>query len=118
MAKPRAEEDPTTARIQYRSRPSLSQRAPDQLPDDDENPMQVDSPSVIPITTLVATVLTTPRRDRPAPSTPKQIQGHGQGVNQHLGAVAKGMRRTRLRFPLRIVLCSWSIDSGMLGILE
>jgi hypothetical protein len=75
MAKPRLEENPTTGRIRYRSRLSSSRRTLDQLPNDNENPTQVDSLSIIPITTLVATAPTTPRRDRPAPSTSKRTPG-------------------------------------------
>ena len=75
MAKLRPEEGPTTARVRYRSRASTSQRTLDRLPDDDENPMQVDPPSVIPITTPATAVPTTPRRNRTAPSTPKRTPG-------------------------------------------
>jgi hypothetical protein len=75
MAKLRQEEDPITTRTRYRSRASSSQRTLDQLPDDDENPMRVDSPSIIPITTPVTVVPTTPRRNRAGPSTPKRTPG-------------------------------------------
>ena len=74
MPKLRSEEVPTTVRTRSRSRAS-SQWTPDQLPDDDENPMQVDSPSVIPITMPATTTPTTPRRNRTAPSTPKRTPG-------------------------------------------
>ena len=72
MAKLQPEKDPTVTRT--RSRPRAS-RALGQLHDDDENPMQVDSPSVIPITTPATTIPTTPRRNRTTPSTPKRTPG-------------------------------------------
>jgi hypothetical protein len=73
MAKLRPEENPTTVRTRYRSRPSLSQRTLDQLPHDGENPIQVGSPSVIPVIAPVTAVPTTPHQNRTAPSTPKRM---------------------------------------------
>ena len=75
MAKLQLKERPTTARTQSRSRASTSQRTLDQLPNDEENPMQVDPQSVIPITTPVTPIPTTPRRNRITPSTPKRTPG-------------------------------------------
>ena len=75
MAKLQLERDPPTVRAQSRPRASSSRRTLDQLPDDEENPMQVDSPSVIPITTPATAMPTTPRRNRTAPSTPKRTPG-------------------------------------------
>ena len=75
MAKLQPGERTTTTRARSRSRTSTSQRTFDQLPDDDENPMQVDPPPVIPITTPATVVPTTPRRNRTAPSTPKRTPG-------------------------------------------
>lgn len=74
MGKLRPEEVPTT-RTKLRSQAFTSQRTLDQLPDDDENPMQVDALSVIPIATPATGVPTTPRRNRTAPSTPKRTPG-------------------------------------------
>ena len=70
MAKLRSGEVPTATRTRYRV--STSRRTLDQLPDDDENPMQVDTPSDIPIATPVTTVPMTPRRNRTGPSTPRR----------------------------------------------
>ena len=75
MGKLQPEEGPTPVRTQSRSHPSTSQRTLDKLPEDDENPMQVDTPSVIPVATPVTIVPTTPRRNRTAPSTPKRTPG-------------------------------------------
>lgn len=75
MAKLQQEKGPTVTRSQSRPRTSPSRRAPDQLPEDDENPMQVDSPSVIPIITPATAIPTTPRRNRTTPSTPKRTSG-------------------------------------------
>jgi hypothetical protein len=63
----------TRARSQPRA--STSQRTLDRLPDDEDNPMQVNAPSVIPIAASVATAPTTPRRNRTTPSTPKRTPG-------------------------------------------
>ena len=65
----------TTTRAQARTRASSSRQTLDQLPDDDDNPMQVDPPPLIPIATPVATIPTTPRRNRTTPSTPKRTPG-------------------------------------------
>jgi hypothetical protein len=73
MAKLRPEEDPTTVTTRYRSRPSLSQRTTDQLPDDGENPIQVDSPSVAPVIAPVTAVPITPHQNRTAPSASKRM---------------------------------------------
>ena len=70
MAKPRPEEGPATVRTRYQSRASSSQRTLDQLPDDNQNPVQVDSPSIVPVTAPVIVVPTTQRRNRTAPSPP------------------------------------------------
>lgn len=78
MAKLRTEKGSRTAirsRSRSRSRASTSQPTLDELPEDDENPMQVDPPSVIPITTPASTIPRTPRRNRTAPSTPKRTPG-------------------------------------------
>jgi hypothetical protein len=75
MGKLQPEEGPTTTRARSRSRATTSQQTLDQLPNDDENPMQADTPSVIPIVTPTTTVPTTPRRNRTAPSTPKRTPG-------------------------------------------
>jgi len=75
MAKLQSEKGPTPARTRSQPRASSSRQTLDQLPDDDENPMQVDSPSLIPITTPAAIVPTTPRRSRTMPSTPKRTPG-------------------------------------------
>ena len=75
MAKLQPEKGPTTTRVPSRYRASTSQQTLDQLPDDNENPMQVDTPSVIPIATPATAVPTTPRRIRTAPSTPKRTPG-------------------------------------------
>jgi hypothetical protein len=75
IAKLRPEEEPATAKTRYRPGPSSSQRTLGQLPDDDGNPTQVDSPSVIPATAPVTVVPTTPRRNRTAPSTLKRMPG-------------------------------------------
>ena len=76
MAKLRPDEgSATTGRPQSRSRASTSQRRLDKLPEDDENPMQVDPPSVIPITTPAQVIPRTPRRNRITPSTPKRTPG-------------------------------------------
>ena len=66
---------PSKTRTQSQPRASTSQRTLDQLPEDDENPMQVNSPSVIPITASATTPPTTPRRNRTTPSTPKRTPG-------------------------------------------
>ena len=75
MGKLRSNAVPSTVRAQPQPRASTSRRTLDQLPDDGENPMQVNSPSVIPITASVTTAPTTPRRDRTTPSTPKRTPG-------------------------------------------
>jgi len=75
MGKLQPEGGPTTTRARPLSQASTSQRTPDQLPEDDENPMQVDTPSVMPIATPATTVPTTPRRNRTALSTPKRTPG-------------------------------------------
>ncbi|KAF9643594.1 hypothetical protein BDM02DRAFT_3191430 [Thelephora ganbajun] len=73
-------EGQTTEKARYRSRASRSRETLDQLPVDDENPMQVDSPSFIPIATPATAVPTTPRRKRTTPSTPKRTPGsRGKG---------------------------------------
>lgn len=77
MAKLRPEGPTTTVKSRSRSRSqvSASPRALEKLPEDDENPMQVDPPSVIPITTPASAIPRTPRRNRTAPSTPKRTPG-------------------------------------------
>jgi hypothetical protein len=115
--KPRPEEGPTTTRARSRSRASTPQQPLDQLPDDDESPMQTGTPLVVPVVALATTVSKTPRWNRTAPSTPKRTcQGHGQGVNRHPGATAKITRRTSLGFHLGTGLCSWIANNCMLWI--
>jgi len=75
MAKLQPEKGSATTKAQSRSRASSSRQTLDQLPDDNDNPMQVDPPSFIPIATPVAAVPSTPRRNRTAPSTPKRTPG-------------------------------------------
>ena len=78
MARLRSEEGSAKTaryRTRTRSRASTSKQTLDQLPDDEENPMQVDLPSLIPITTPATVMPTTPRRNRTAPSTPKRTPG-------------------------------------------
>ena len=75
MAKLRPEGSTTPARYRSRSQASTPRRTLDQLPDDDENPMQTDTPPVIPIATPATSMPTTPRKNRTAPSTPKRTPG-------------------------------------------
>lgn len=75
MGKLQPEEIPTMTRARSQSQASTSRRRLDQLPDDDENPMRVDTPSIVPIATPATTIPTTPRRNRTAPSTPKRTPG-------------------------------------------
>ena len=78
MGKLRSEEGSTAkarTRSRSRSQASTSQRTLDKLPEDEENPMQVDPPSDIPAATPDCAVPRTPRRNRTTPSTPKRTPG-------------------------------------------
>jgi len=75
MGKLQPEAVPPRTRARSQSQASTSRRTLDQLPDDDKNPMQVDTPSVLPIATPATTIPATPRRNRTAPSTPKRTPG-------------------------------------------
>ena len=75
MAKLQPEVPTTRSRSRSASNASTSQRTLDQLPDDGENPLQVATPSIIPIITPATAIPTTPRRSRTTPSTPKRTPG-------------------------------------------